>query len=1394
MRMLAGVMFLFLGISIYGQVPVPTLIDWHARYDVDDLRFSADGNYLLSRGDDGSVIITDLRKRIPLHRVTGADEFMFEVHPSQPFFYTAAKVADSIRISKRNIPEGKEVESAVVPNLLGSGLSFQSPELIEADPAKQRYFVPYSAMGRKVVAVFSEQGRLLDSVTFNADLRISGIKAHDATIFMTASNGFYQSEGGRFRLVLTTEPNEYFANLQVHEQSVILLSESNIRWYDITNRKLQRTKSIKGFYAASFSDNTRNTMSFHHPFGIDAGGNVWITNTEMAQNTGELRQRPYAIARVGATIDYPLIDRETSTLMYQRAERVVSCHPKTGLVAFVESGNEVQVYHPNHQQLASFSQRQSAIDDVSFTGTPGKILLQTDELSAEGAGYLFNLANGRLEIIGTVDERMFYSERYGASFQKEFAKQNAVEPLYDAQLGMFRPADYMQKEKELYLRFWYKRPFGIPLPDGGQITLDEKGVLAAFNVAGKKQKSIELFGLKHESYAPHEDGKYVPPITRKAPFTTNHFVESYSYDSLSNRLVLYLGEYNTSHMLNVIHVIDLNEFRIVATYLDGSMRALPATMECIDGEGIFSIESRVYSVTFGDSVRNAKQFVPTRDGRYIVMMVDGYEAKDKLYLYDRKERTMHLLGAQYNVKGISTDPHSQLVFTWGDDNILMIWDPSKSALVGQLLIQGKKKFESLADVDAGYLLLGPDGYYMGENKYYQLIKLTQGNRSYSINEIDVVYNRPDKVLARFPYATETAIKPIREMAEKRAKKFGFQPANTDVSFATASTMPYFLNNNEFKFDVTMPAATSGFTGMRTYVNGSAVAGASPTLSKSSATVSVALVDAVNHIRIALVRPDGSETPGDHLYVNAPSLENGALYVIGMGVSKYSDSSQNLRYAAKDMTDLLNYLYTTDTYGQRFIHRFADSKVTVAVVDSIKAILSRAKPQDVVLCYFAGHGLLDKNNDYYLATHEMDFANPAANGIDIRKLNEAVAASPARKKMIMIDACHSGLVDDLVSATDSVMADEPGVVRRGLNLKGKRQQSSAVQYSFNHFNQGTGVDILAASAGNEYALELGDIRNGVFTYSVLNLLKSGDADLNHDKQVSLYEMQQSVSAMTKKLTKGAQRPVFRQNNLYQDIILLKTKDSYVSRFMEAAKYNNVEMLKLLMDKEGVPVDQKDVDGFTALCFAARDGSLDAVKFLLQRNADVAVRTKIGFSPLYLAAWNSHHAITYYLLANGASVTRDLYEWQRKNIRDKSSVQANDILDNFEERRKQQEVYLRLADALFNGNLSQADSILTATRANINAELIVEDLPLLCAPVVADNVAVVEWMLQRGANVNVASSTAGNTPLMFAAYKGSLPIVKLLLANGADKTVKNKAGRTAAFFARQSGNKELQDLLQ
>jgi uncharacterized caspase-like protein len=95
-------------------------------------------------------------------------------------------------------------------------------------------------------------------------------------------------------------------------------------------------------------------------------------------------------------------------------------------------------------------------------------------------------------------------------------------------------------------------------------------------------------------------------------------------------------------------------------------------------------------------------------------------------------------------------------------------------------------------------------------------------------------------------------------------------------------------------------------------------------------------------------------------------------------------------------------------------------------------LKAADRNDEVIVFFAGHGVLDAQLDYYLASYDMDFSNPAAKGIAYESLERLLDGIAPLKKILLIDACHSGEIDkDEVAITTTTEVEEGDVKFRNV---------------------------------------------------------------------------------------------------------------------------------------------------------------------------------------------------------------------------------------------------------------------------------------------------------------------------------------------------------------------------
>src|SRR5215213_7136153 len=157
----------------------------------------------------------------------------------------------------------------------------------------------------------------------------------------------------------------------------------------------------------------------------------------------------------------------------------------------------------------------------------------------------------------------------------------------------------------------------------------------------------------------------------------------------------------------------------------------------------------------------------------------------------------------------------------------------------------------------------------------------------------------------------------------------------------------------------------------------------------------------------------------------------------------------------------------------------------AVGEAIADFYARGRGEDLTVVYFTGHGLKDDEGRLYLAMTNTRREALLWTAISGAQLNDAMDASPSRRKVLILDCCYSGAFPPGRSAK----ADE------------------GVQ-TLERF-QGKGRAVLTASDATQYAFEGDDLRgtgtSSVFTRYLVEAISSGAADLDEDGDIALDEL-------------------------------------------------------------------------------------------------------------------------------------------------------------------------------------------------------------------------------------------------------------------------------------------------
>ena len=188
-----------------------------------------------------------------------------------------------------------------------------------------------------------------------------------------------------------------------------------------------------------------------------------------------------------------------------------------------------------------------------------------------------------------------------------------------------------------------------------------------------------------------------------------------------------------------------------------------------------------------------------------------------------------------------------------------------------------------------------------------------------------------------------------------------------------------------------------------------------------------------------------------------------------------------------------------------------------------------------------HGLLDAKYNYYLATYDTDFKDPASKSLPYREIESLFEGTRARQRLVFIDACHAGELDTATLQNfQKVVKNTAGLkFRKGFrasawNEVGYQESFDLMKDLFIDLRRTSGATIIGSARGAELAIDGGVGSVSVFTYALLEGLKKGNADTPpFDEQITVSEIQEYLGKKVQLLTGGAQRPIYRVENVGND---------------------------------------------------------------------------------------------------------------------------------------------------------------------------------------------------------------------------------------------------------------------
>ena len=250
------------------------------------------------------------------------------------------------------------------------------------------------------------------------------------------------------------------------------------------------------------------------------------------------------------------------------------------------------------------------------------------------------------------------------------------------------------------------------------------------------------------------------------------------------------------------------------------------------------------------------------------------------------------------------------------------------------------------------------------------------------------------------------------------------------------------------------------------------------------------------------------------------------WAVIVGTSEYAHRGISpLKYADADAEAFAKFLQTPEGGGFEADHMrvLLNKDATLPKLqEALIDFLQQAIDKDLVIIYFAGHGLPDpaRQQNLYLLTYDADPARLGTTSFPMWQIKDVLERHISAKRIVVFsDACHSGGIS-VDFATRGLDATKSNLINQYLADLSRTKE---------------GIVIFLASASGEVSQEIPELGHGVFTYYLLQGMK-GEADFNNDYTVTINELMQYVEDRVKRKTKGAQNPMRSQTVYDKDMTI------------------------------------------------------------------------------------------------------------------------------------------------------------------------------------------------------------------------------------------------------------------
>jgi len=243
---------------------------------------------------------------------------------------------------------------------------------------------------------------------------------------------------------------------------------------------------------------------------------------------------------------------------------------------------------------------------------------------------------------------------------------------------------------------------------------------------------------------------------------------------------------------------------------------------------------------------------------------------------------------------------------------------------------------------------------------------------------------------------------------------------------------------------------------------------------------------------------------------------GNRWAVLVGINEYEDPHiADLKVCVDDVTAVYQSLDPGYQVAKLLTDATPDRLPTRAnILGELSAVSQAADEGDLLLFYFSGHGLA-WGGESYLLSRDTRLSALKHTAVAMRDVRELMDQSPARAKVIVLDACHSGA---------SI---------------GKAEPTMTPEFIHRVFEEAEGMAVLASCKQGQQSWEWDEKGRSVFTYYLLEAL-AGQADLDQKGFVTVSDASRHVTDGVKRwaVEKGVPQTPTLQYTVAGDILLVQ----------------------------------------------------------------------------------------------------------------------------------------------------------------------------------------------------------------------------------------------------------------